>query len=76
MTEFCSLETLGKASPYRRDAALAKGYLSANQGRMIKKNDKTDDILLRIRAEFEAHNCQQDAGQSAARIVREATQKE
>lgn len=28
-----------------------------------KKNDKTDDILLRIRAEFEAHNCQQDAGQ-------------
>src|ERR1700722_7962928 len=37
---------------------------------------RTDDALLRIRAEFEAHNCHEDASQAAARIVREATDSE
>jgi hypothetical protein len=35
--------------------------------------EKADDIVLRIREQFDAHDCNEDASQAAARIVREAT---
>jgi hypothetical protein len=37
-------------------------------------SDRTDDLALRIRAEFDQHNCDEDASQAAARIVRGATE--
>ena len=37
--------------------------------------ERTDAVLLRMRADFEAHNCKEDASQAAARIVREATEE-
>jgi hypothetical protein len=36
--------------------------------------ERTDEMLLRLRAEFDQHNCNEDASQAAARIVREATE--
>ena len=36
--------------------------------------ERTDDVLLRVRAEFDAHNCREDASQAAFRTVREATE--
>jgi len=38
-------------------------------------NERADDLLLKIRAEFDAHNCNEDASQVAARVVREATER-
>jgi hypothetical protein len=36
--------------------------------------ESIDDVLVLVRAEFEAHKCREDASQAAARIVREATE--
>ena len=36
--------------------------------------ERVDDTALRIRAEFDAHNRNEDASQAAARIVTEATE--
>jgi len=38
-------------------------------------SDSIDDVLLRIRSEFEGHNCQGNAGDAAARVVRGAVQE-
>jgi hypothetical protein len=38
-----------------------------------KFGESADSIVLRLRADFAAHNCNEDATQAAARIVREAT---
>jgi hypothetical protein len=38
--------------------------------------ERTDDVVMRIRADFGAHNCNEDARQAAARIVREATEQQ
>ncbi len=36
--------------------------------------DRVDDVVLRMRSDFEAHHCGEDVSQAAARIVREVTQ--
>ncbi len=36
--------------------------------------ERTDEIILRLRADFDAHDCHEDPSQAAARIVREATE--
>ena len=33
-----------------------------------------EEKVTKVRAEFEAHNCKEDASQAAARIVKEATE--
>jgi hypothetical protein len=39
-------------------------------------SDRTDDLALRIKAEFDRHDCNEDASQAAARIVKEATKNQ
>jgi hypothetical protein len=38
-----------------------------------KPRERTDAVLLQMRADFEAHNCNEDASQAAVSVVREAT---
>ncbi len=38
-----------------------------------KISETADNTALRIRADFDAHDCNEDHSQAAARIVREAT---
>ena len=40
-----------------------------------KDGERDDDAVLRMRADFDVHSCREDASQSAARIVREATEE-
>jgi hypothetical protein len=35
--------------------------------------EATDDVLLRMRQEFDSHNCHEDAVQAAVRVGREST---
>ena len=37
-----------------------------------KPGERMDDALLRMRADFDAHDCHEETRQVAARIVREA----
>jgi hypothetical protein len=37
-----------------------------------RSGETTDDVILRVRAEFNQHDCREDARQAAARILREA----
>ena len=39
-----------------------------------KAGERADTLALRMRLQFEAHDCDEDASQAAARIVREATE--
>ncbi len=64
---FSKVET-GKPA-MARCSACKRVFVAKPQG-----NERTDDLLLKIRAEFDAHNCNEDASQAAARVVKEATE--
>ena len=38
-----------------------------------KPEDRMDEVLLRMRADFDAHDCHEETRQMTARIVRAAT---
>lgn len=40
-----------------------------------KPGERMDDILLRMRADFDAHDCHEETRQMTARIVRAATKE-
>jgi hypothetical protein len=40
-----------------------------------KPGERTDNVLLRMRAEFDAHNCAEETREIVARIVRKVTEK-
>jgi len=61
--------------PLNTAGAAPWGYKCSKCGRVFSPHGNLSDAdLLKIRAEFEAHNCREDASQAAARIVREATE--
>jgi hypothetical protein len=37
-------------------------------------HETADDVILRMRSDFEAHHCRENASQAAAWIVKEATE--
>jgi hypothetical protein len=55
-----------------------KGMCSAC-GRLFigefKTGERTDDVLLRMRADFDGHDCHEETQQMTARIVRAATKE-
>jgi hypothetical protein len=43
----------------------------------MSRNEDLDEVVKEIQAAFEAHKCErEDVSQAAARIVREATERE
>jgi hypothetical protein len=40
-----------------------------------KPGERTDDMLLRMRADFDTHDCHEETRQMTARIVRAAKEK-
>jgi hypothetical protein len=40
-----------------------------------KAGERTDDLLLRMRADFDAHDCHEETRQMTARIVKAATKE-
>lgn len=40
-----------------------------------KPRERADDVLLRMRADFDAHDCHEETRQMTARIVRAATKE-
>lgn len=53
-----------------------KGVCSACNRLFIaesKPGEQMDDVLLRMRADFDAHDCHEETRQMTARIVRAAT---
>jgi hypothetical protein len=61
--------------PLNKVGAAPFGYKCDQCSRVFRVGNLNDEETQRkIRAEFEAHNCKEDASQAAARIVREATE--
>ena len=63
-------ETMDQDQPVKGRCSICHRPFSAQP----KPGERTDDALLRLRADFETHSCHEDASQAAARIVREATE--
>lgn len=61
--------------PLNKVGAAPFGYKCDHCGRVFRAGDLSDkETQLKVRADFDAHNCREDASQAAARIVREATE--
>jgi hypothetical protein len=65
------LEKMGPGSPIKGACSACRRVFVAEP----KPGERTDDVLLRMRADFDAHDCHEETRQMTARIVRAAKEK-
>ncbi len=68
---FQFFEKLKEGSPIRGICSACNRLFTAES----KPGERIDELLVRMRADFEAHDCHEETRQMTARIVREATKE-
>lgn len=69
---FQFFETIEQDKPIRGTCSACSRLFVAEP----KEGERTDQVLLRMRAEFDAHDCHEETRQMTARIVKAAATKE